>query len=243
MTSFSRAATTLETGLFSKIQRMTVGLLIAAVAVPAFAQVTLPRVTAVRTTDGVTVVCRGSACGELLESLGGVKFKSIQLMPEFIPETFLTKAQVCGALRSRSHHAGSCNTSSPPSVPIIDPNWQPNGCGDGSTGARVATVLIGILPPLGGNLNTPLTGVSFVSACNSHNRCYGMGGIKANCDNLFGSNFNRICTASGVAGCSSLAAAYTTGIVTQGQDAYDASLAGRSCAEYARDVNENGCAL
>lgn len=226
----------------SKRMRTIVGILIGMTAMFVVAQVTtLGTVRAVRSSDGVVVVCRGQACGDLLDSLGAIRFKSLDLMPETFPETFLSKAQICGALRSRS--PGACNVSSPPSVPAIDPNWQPNGCGDGSTGAQAASAMFTLLPPVGGNLNEPLPGVNFRTACNAHDRCYGLAGLKGNCDSLFRTQLNNVCASSGVSGCGTLAAGYEQAVREWGQDAYDTSVQERICAEFARDVNENGCAL
>ena len=233
---------TLHTLLLSRRVRAIVAVLIALGAMFVIAQVTtLGTVRAIRSADGVVVICRGQACGDLLDSLGAMRFKSLELEPETLPETFLTKTQICGALRSR--RSGVCNVSSPPSVPLIDPNWQPNGCGDGSTGAQSASAMLTLLPPLGGDLNEPIPGVNFRNACNSHDRCYGLAGLKGNCDNLFRTQLNNACNSSGVAGCSTLAAGYEQAVRQWGQEAYDTSVQERSCAEFARDVNENGCAL
>ena len=209
---------------------------------------TLGKLTVTGTTlDGWKVVCSGSACGNLISN-NTVRFNTNQ--PEMGEggggrELGLMKDQFCAEL-AKSKPSG-CNLSSPPASPDITiPGvavWQPTGCGLGGWKdallSRVAQFAAG--NNYSGDLDAPREGVSFLSACNEHDRCYAVAGGKSECDQSFKANMLALCGADDL--CGGWADLYSGIVKTteSAQGAYNASATDRTCALFAKDMRRNGC--
>ena len=209
---------------------------------------TLGTVTVTGTTlDGWKVICSGSACGNLISN-NTVYFNTNQ--PEMGEggggrELGIMKDQFCAEL-AKSKPSG-CNLSSPPASPgITIPNvaiWQPNGCGLGGWKdallSRVAKFAAG--NNYSGDLDAPRGGISFLGACNEHDRCYAAAEGKSVCDDAFWSNMMVQCNSDAL--CIGWAHEYagTVVVAEAATKTYNNSVADRACALFAKDMRRNGC--
>lgn len=205
------------------------------------AQTDLGTVTVYGTTiDGQSVVCEGIGCTGILSTYatGGYDLNVATISEGSLS---ITKNQFCSYLRSQ--RPGGCSLSNPPSTPTWDPAWQPNGCGDGSSNSALMSDLIASAGNYTGGtgLDHPAAGVTFTSACNSHDRCYGSVKGKAKCDQNFRFAMLDICSASTNSICNVIAYGYYEAVKNKGKNAYDSSVVQLSCAAWSSDMQSNGC--
>ena len=203
---------------------------------------TLPVVKAVPSDLGGEVICYGMECANMLDSI----YTPPPLFPlefEWIdPEpTTVDHEQFCRELAALK--PAGCNASNPPSTPRTDPNWQPNGCGDGSFISDIANFIVAQgYPESGGNgLSQPAYDVNFKSACDAHDLCYGLLSGKATCDTQFRSNLRSICSSSSNFACNGIADVYFYAVDRAGASAYNNSTLSYSCAVWSAEMKDNGC--
>lgn len=219
-----------------------------------FAVTDLPAVRAVYPTDtGGNVICTGSACeGIVMEwraaSSGWIDYEDSQRPDEEIP---IKKAHFCANLKAS--RPANCNYSSPPPVPGFTPNWQPNGCGTGQYGRMFAEqgLSVSFGSEFTGNLDVPYRtrsgqAVSFLGACNAHDRCWGEGNDRTWCDLSFRDNMIRACSVeadtAGYGTCMGMASAYHAGVSSSYATAhYNQTLANRECTAWVHDMRANNC--
>lgn len=209
----------------------------------ATAQTTLPRVIATGTrTDGVDIRCFGGICADTLRSVEMM----IMMAGEFEQldgEVQVDKRQFCANLKTA--RPPGCSMIAPPSAPGYDPAYVGNGCGDGSFKSYIANELVShVVWGYSGNLDHPLPGVSFYSACQVHDYCYASGRPRDTCDQGFGASLLRICegaNASHQSSCSTLSSIYRKAVGAFGQGPYNASQADLACAAWAYDMEANEC--
>jgi hypothetical protein len=108
------------------------------------------------------------------------------------------------------------------------------------------TRLAGItLPTFTGNLDEPFPGVSFLSACNAHDRCYGLQLPQFECDNLFFVNMQGACESNTANAtrtlCTSTAAIYFGTVAQHGEGAYESAGEDHACAVWHREMESNDC--
>ena len=223
----------------------------------AMADVTLAPVIVKGTTiDGTNVACYGSDCAAFLFSIGGVEpgFRTQQAaMGEGGGgQLSVTKQQFCTTLASQ--RPPNCNAASPPSVPVYDPLWEPNGCGTGGLANFFAERMMGIAysEHFSGNLNSPYKSanngnISFQVSCNDHDRCWGSGFDRPNCDIDFKEGMFTACdvlTSPAEYGtCTGMASAYYSAVSSDGAtEHYEEGLDALKCAVWAYDMKRNGCA-
>ncbi|MCX7563135.1 hypothetical protein OS176_06175 [Xanthomonadaceae bacterium XH05] len=106
------------------------------------AQPSLPgiTVTAINVNSGGYVVCRGEDCRAILSSLVSQNMYQYTHMP-MGDGGGGGDGIFCGMLSARK--PDNCGASAP-SVPGLDPNWAPNGCGDRSISSHIASFLIAV---------------------------------------------------------------------------------------------------
>ena len=207
----------------------------------------LPPVRAVPSTDGGQIICYGYDCADVLASIMPVLPPIGSDVDVIGDQSGVDRGQFCEALANEK--PSGCNSSNPPSTADTDANWQPNGCGTSwRTQAAMQLGIMTIVPDdFAGNFNAPYSGVSFLDACNTHDRCYSVAFDKASCDQRFGDQMREACgvvgSSSGYNVCTGLADIYRGAVssTTFGQDAYASSLSNHSCAVWAKDMEANGC--
>lgn len=190
------------------------------------------------TTTGGTIVCRGEACAGILRSLQGSSFNETETsFFEDLPPVSL--AEFCRLMKANKPQG--CNRASPPSVPRYNPTWQANGCGRGALDRVIAGLLIPrVYRDYSGNLNAPYNGVSFLEACNGHDRCWADGGDRSSCDMIFRTAMSNAC--AGDSRCETYASAYHASVGTNAATStYNAGLAAYACAEWVANLDGNGC--
>lgn len=222
----------------------------------AMATTTLPKVTVVGTTiDGVSLGCTGYACGSYMLSIGGIEVNSpltpVAGMGEGGGGLEVTKLQFCNQLASQK--PSGCNPESPPSVPVYDPMWEANGCGTGGMEEIFYRYLIDGLygDHFSGNLDAPTkTGnglsISFLGACNHHDKCWASAGARLTCDKAF---YIEMMTACGAASgedlnaCEGIAGIYRGAVSSDAAtEHYNDTVGKFACAAWAYDMRRNGCA-
>lgn len=160
----------------------------------------LPRVRAVYPTlTGGYVVCTGLACEGVLDDwqsrAGWIEYDASLPYTDSPP---IPEPEFCSGLKASK--PANCALSSPPSVPGFDPTWKPNGCG---TGAHYEILLeqgLGVIfgEDFTGNFDAPYRTragriVSFLGACNSHDRCWGEANDRTWCDIAFRDSMVQAC--------------------------------------------------
>ena len=224
---------------------IVVGLALYAFGTEAQAQLAHVVVTAPRT-DGGNVICSGSACADVLADLqnqarGGVVYDYEQPLEDIAIDHSL----FCAALKQAK--PSGCDINNPPIVPGINLSWQPNGCGTGPVEDFIYERGLGALnSSFSGNLDAPYAGVSFLSACNSHDFCYGVGSVRESCDIDFRDAMQSSCDAfsdpSAYQACSSFVSTYHAAVSSNfGTRAYNNANADLRCAVWAKDMEENQC--
>lgn len=210
----------------------------------------LPPITVVApTTDGGNIVCMGSGCASVLSALnnsGYNPFYKDHLTPEDGEgNSDADRARFCSKLKKDKPK--NCTvllwpTLNYPSAPGFDPNWSPNGCG---TGAIANAIAGGFLNYLMGNFHTmdePYEGISFRSACNSHDLCFGtIGSTFSGCNSAFRTDMNSACGST--YGCKIYADVYHFAVSTDkfGKAAFKNSQAASQCASWAKQMELNRC--
>lgn len=207
--------------------------------------VTAPRV------GGGEIICRGMQCADVLggmqEALPPYPTQDDQ-MPQ--GDVAIDGNAFCQYLNQNK--PSGCSLNSPPASPGItvpgQTAWAPNGCGTGPTQNWFLEKIVsyGFGDVYSGSLNAPYPGVSFLSACNNHDECWGTASDRRWCDISFRDSMVTACDAisntSGWGSCQGLASAYHAAV--SGDHAtsnYNESAADRSCALWASDMRENGC--
>ena len=223
----------------------------------ALATTNLPPVKVVGITiDQVRLSCTGAACSSYLESIGGEEPQPIHLRQPNMGEggggsLDVTRAQFCNQLASQK--PSGCNRASPPSTPVYDPMWEPNGCGTGGLqDLFLSMVMDGLYADhYSGNLDAPMhtsdgVNISFLGACNHHDACWASAGTRGLCDDQF---FAEMITACGAASgadesaCKGIAGIYYGAVSSDAATAhYDATVGEHACAAWAYDMKRNGCA-
>lgn len=234
-----------------------VALALSLAAGSALATTTLPKVTVVGTTiDGVRLGCTGYACGSYMLSVGGIDVNSpltpVAGMGEGGGgELGVTKSQFCNQLASQKPKG--CSPESPPSVPVYDPMWEANGCGTGGMEEIFYKMLMDSLygDHFSGSLDAPTktsngVNISFLGACNHHDRCWASANPRGGCDDAF---FKEMIAACGVASgadlgaCKGIANIYAGAVASDAAtDHYNDTVGKHACAAWAYDMRRNGCA-
>ena len=207
----------------------------------------LPPVRAVASSLGDNIVCYGYDCAGVLDSMAiNWQMAMAYDIQSIASEDFVAdKAEFCRTLKGVK--PASCSYSSPPSAPDTDPNWQPNGCGN-TAGVQLAmNIGINVIVPnqFSGDYDSPYAGVSFTAACDTHDKCYGLGFDKANCDLDFRETMITKCSAAAADYnvCVGLAGIYHGAVASTGagQDAYNQAENEHICAVWIKDMKVNGC--
>lgn len=165
-----------------------------------------------------------------------------QTFPE--DELPLDAGKFCRALSAKQ--PAGCSVGSPPASPGLGGNWRPTGCGTGrmSRAFLDAALRRAATHSYSGDIDRPHEGVSFLAACNEHDRCYAVAGGKDNCDIAFRDTMQTACNAAANnAACQGWASLYhgTVSTTDASRSAYNASAGERACASWARDMKDNGC--
>ena len=202
-------------------------------------------VTGVRpASDGGYIICTGYACADVLDALSTPPFFEWEFQ-QIWDQDPIDRGAFCSAMRAKA--PANCNVSNPPSSPGIG-NWQPDGCGSG--GWDNVKAQAGAYMAFGGNysgdLDAPHAGVSFLPACNNHDRCWGAAGNKGVCDEVFLNEMRGACAASaggGVGVCNGFASAWHSAVATTptAQQNYNDDVGNRKCGLYSKDLKDNGC--
>lgn len=198
--------------------------------------------------DGVTIICRDTACEGVLRALGGTHYS--ESSKPYLPDTVtipLNPDEVCANLKQARPQ--DCSPSNPPSVPGYNPDWLANGCGDGTFASDFGEFMSGVfLPDHTGDLNNPLPNISFYGACAGHDRCYGTGGpfySKGMCDHAFSYAMKLACDAGSstyASQCETIRNSYVDAVQTTfGESAYDSAQQQVACASWVSDMEENKC--
>src|SRR5690606_3955662 len=122
---------------------------------------------------GEEIRCFTTMCGDAEReepiALLELFLKDVTQMPQGYLE--LDKTKFCQNLKSKK--PSGCSASNPPSVPGFDPSWEPNGCGTGGLANWIADRILSsaYTDSYSGEINAPFVGVSFLAACNAHDRC------------------------------------------------------------------------
>lgn len=198
--------------------------------------------------DGSPIDCGGSSCFASAQEEAARSLQEYLLMYDTFPqdELPLDGEKFCQTLASKKPQG--CSLDHPPPSPGIHvpgrSSWQPNGCGTGGLSNVFLSVVLNLAASntYSNDLDAPYPGVSFLSACNDHDRCYAIAGGKNACDSQFNSEMESACGAAGE-GCIAWAHAYHggVGVSNAAQNAYNHSAAERTCAVWANDMKNNGC--
>lgn len=212
-------------------------------------QPVLPVITSYGNPDDViTITCAGASCNiaVLLVNIGPPIPFADDFLGDGLREDF-DKRQFCTKLANSKPQG--CGVSMP-LVPFYNPDWQPNGCGNGSIVSDAAGGLLSIAMNdlgLGGTgLNNPIDGVDFSSSCNAHDTCYGLARGQAYCDTQFRNDLDLACNAADIttsvfANCQNLADGYQNAVVNWGSPSYAAATTRHTCAVWHRDMQANDC--
>jgi len=112
-----------------------------------------------------------------------------------------------------------------------------NGCGTGSSLEWAASKYAEGSGGFTGNLNEPVTGYSFESACNAHDLCYGASSGQVGCDSTFHNTLTDICNANYE--CEAFADAYGSAVKIFGEEPYEKAGKTQQCREFKNDMEEN----
>ncbi len=235
----------------SLIIRLIVLALLTVLLLAAHASVsnTLPTVTVVgKKPDGGPLTCSSGSCFDTAQEETARAFQEWLTMYAVMPEEELPLdgAQFCSTLKAKK--PSGCNLNSPPSAPGYDQNWQPNGCGTPGRQWMIHIALsITHTENYSGDPNAPHAGVSFLAACNAHDRCWGSGFDRTFCDTQFGDNVRAQCdtvsSSSGWGTCRGFASAYHAAVSPNdfSNPKYAASVWKAQCAGWAHDMQANNC--
>lgn len=221
---------------------------IAFLAVPVFSQTPPPAPVPLPPMDvtgrRIPAVCYSAACvTAILDAQASadrqyMKFLKSQNRDNIGDMPTLTKEQICTVIKSKQPP----NCTAKPTIAGI--NGPANGCGSG-TGSRIfGTLGLELKHPLSftGNIDAPIQGVSFLSACNAHDFCYAAQKDKDVCDRGFNTDLTAACSrAVDNTICQSFANDYTAAVNNLGGDAYAVSGRELACYKYQKEVEDNGC--
>ena len=201
------------------------------------------------TTDGGSILCQGAGCWSVLMSLQGsyVMFDNFTDFIGKIDPAEVDRSIFCSNLKKKQ--PSKCRLGSIPSTPVYDPGWQPNGCGTGAIANAAVSKLLAAMFDGFYTLDEPYRGVSFESACNSHDRCFSSGDGFDNCNNRFSGALSSACSGGTVSGtaaryaCENYAAAYRAAVSTDqfGATAYAEAQADLTCAGWYKAMKMNRC--
>lgn len=223
--------------------------LIAIVGGQAFAEepTTMPRVVATGTFDnGGIAFCFSAGCG--LAMVGSTERNGDLALEESLDsEQAIDHEAFCKALKAK--RPSNCDAGDPPSTPGLDPGWQPNACGTGGASNLLLDSGMHVVysDNYSGDFNAPYPGISFKTACDAHDLCWGVAGDRANCDANFDAAMRAACgvlvSPSSNTVCNGFAGAYFSAVATTniGNQNYAASVAARACAIWAYEIKINGC--
>lgn len=206
----------------------------------------MPRVTAYgRFDDGGFLICRGAECANVMAGFSERSPYQMELSLDI--EDGFDREQFCAALNNK--RPSNCNASNPPSTPGLDSNWQANGCGTGGVSNLLLDSGMEVLlsDNYSGDFQAPYAGVSFRSACDAHDACWGVAGSRSVCDTAFHESMTAACgtisQASSRTTCEGFAAAYfsAVSITNIGNSNYQRATENRKCALWAHDMKANGC--
>lgn len=196
-----------------------------------------------RADDG-SVICRGAACADVLASMR-IDYQIDNFwaeMPAEGPE--LSYEDFCRQLSSKK--PSGCNAASPPIMAGINPAYRPNGCGPGGVVNAIGTALA-LLVTETGDIDEPVRGASFLTACNGHDTCWSSGANRIACDAMFESAMRGSCEtlgsgASGYYDCHGFAGLYASLVrSSKGTEIYNSRIRDRECAVWAGDMKANAC--
>lgn len=194
----------------------------------------------------IFVYCAGVDCLDAFSEIGGNPWPITDISISS-DGGGATSEQFCSALKNKKPQG--CDLANPPSTPGTDPNWQPNGCGTSGAGNLVLDAGLEIVASdhYSGDFQAPYPGVSFRSACNEHDACWGAGLVRSDCDTSFHESMRAACgvltEASSRTVCEGFAGTYFAAVSTTnaGNDNYAAAVSARKCALWAHDMKINGC--
>lgn len=199
-----------------------------------------------------SVLCTGDGCRALLDSLSRDYRMDLYLLlnqqstvDDAPTYTLVVSAeQLCERLEDAKPRG--CSSSSPPSAPGFDPGWKPNGCGVGGWKDAALEIIADLgLRYFTGELDEPFPGVSFLDACNAHDRCYGLQSGKLRCDGYFRLAMTEACD-RGTMGdvreiCYGSVSAYHAAVVNHGKAAYESAGEDYACAQWHQAMENNHC--
>ena len=214
--------------------------------------IVLPPITVIApTTDGGNIMCRGTGClFAPMATQGAYASHDNYLEQSIIMEPGqVDREQFCNNLKKKQPR--NCRLGSIPSTPVHDPGWQPNGCGTGAIADAAVSGLLGILFVGYYTLDEPYRGVSFESACDTHDRCFSSAGGFDTCNNNFSIGLANSCAGGTISGsnarfaCENYAAAYRAAVSTDkfGGIAYTEAGKKLSCAGWYTAMKMNRCAF
>jgi len=203
-------------------------------------------VSGVRLSNDWVVSCRGSECKGAADSISDlVRDMLLKQVIEY-QEVEEAKTELCNVMSNMA--PSSCTTfSSPYTSPFLGngpATWSfpalTNGCGAGGALEATLVFLATGINGFSGNLNEPLTGISFLSACNSHDMCYATQGGQNSCDTAFLRNLEVICSSySSQGGCMDFAYTYRAAVGQDGASAYSNSGLAQQCKNFKEDYIKN----
>lgn len=191
------------------------------------------------------MLCHGHAC-EYLVNLWGSYESNGSAHGGGGTVIHLSREQFCEKLDDRK--PDQCDVDDPPLMPWQQ-DWETNGCGSGGISNWVASQAGFVTGISGwtGNLDEPLDGVSFLGACEAHDRCYygGLGGAtKRGCDDNFDGALTAVCSDVPFyqqSACGSVADMYVAGVENMGNDAWESNHEAAECYWWAKDMQQSEC--
>ena len=199
--------------------------------------------------DGSAISCTTSGCNEAANQESLAEYVRWQLENATAPEEPLSIDRPKFCQRLKSSRPSGCGSGPPPSVPGYDVAWQANGCGTGGFSNWMASAVLSLISTeaYSGDFNAPYPGVSFLSACNGHDRCWAGAGDRAQCDTAFVDTMRAACdgigNANSVSTCRGFAGLYHGAVTTTDASnaAYAKSVGQYACAAWTYDMTINGC--
>jgi len=198
------------------------------------------------------LLCVGAGCSSYLHAIGrdhaldGLLFSNplSAAGSGSLPDFTFDREKFCEELEESRPHG--CSSTRPPPVPGLGSGWRANGCGVGGWRDSALTLLARLaLSNFTGDLDVPFPGVSFLGACNEHDRCYGLQAPKHACDSRFLFDMRQACSANTANAtmtlCNSTAAAYFVSVTEHGDDAYESAGEELDCAQWHQAMEASGC--
>ena len=191
-----------------------------------------------------TVSCRASECSQSADSVGAeidAMLKKAVVEFQEVEEVVIDMCNVMSSLTPSICYQYS-SISSPAVYIFKSPTYWSfppitNGCGAGSLGEAILTKVTTGVNGFTGDLDQPLPNVSFTSACNSHDICYGSQNGESNCDDNFFNDLVAIC--AGDSNCQTFAHTYRAAVGHAGSGPYSDSGQVKQCKEFKADFKAN----